>query len=163
MNKNKYSKKEILIMIKNIFLVILGTVILAFGTGVFLFPFDIITGGIAGIAITLNNLIPEFEFLAFKSYDIYVFIVTWGLFIVGLFVLGIKSFDNSFLRDFWFSPWISSPSHTIEIFPVSSETTTATASLTSVIPIAALCLVPIFSSMLSLVDNGKKHPAEYNL
>lgn len=92
MNKNKYSKKEILIMIKNIFLVIVGTVILAFGTGVFLFPFDIITGGIAGIAITLNNLIPEFEFLAFKSYDIYVFVVTWGLFLLGLFVLG-KSFS----------------------------------------------------------------------
>ena len=92
MIKNKYSKKEILIIIKNICLVILGTVILAFGTGVFLFPFDIITGGIAGIAITLNNLIHEFEFLAFKSYDIYVFVVTWGLFLLGLFVLG-KSFS----------------------------------------------------------------------
>ncbi len=92
MNKIKYSKKEILIMIKNILLVVIGTVILAFGTGVFLFPFNIITGGIAGIAITLNNLIPEFEFLAFKSYDIYVFVVTWGLFLMGLLVLG-KSFS----------------------------------------------------------------------
>ena len=79
-------------MIKNIFLVIIGTVILAFGTGVFLFPYNIITGGIAGISITLNNLIPEFEILGLKSYDIYVFVVTWGLFLIGLFVLG-KSFS----------------------------------------------------------------------
>lgn len=91
MFSKKYSKKEIMIMIKNILLVVIGTVILAFGTGVFLFPYDIITGGIAGISITLNNLIPEFQIGTFKSYDIYVFVVTWGLFIVGLFVLG-KSF-----------------------------------------------------------------------
>ena len=92
MLKKKYSKKEIILMIKNIFLVIIGTVILAFGTGVFLFPYNIITGGIAGISITLNNLIPEFELLGLKSYDIYVFVVTWGLFLIGLFVLG-KSFS----------------------------------------------------------------------
>lgn len=92
MLKKKYSKKEIMLMIKNIFLVIIGTVILAFGTGVFLFPYNIITGGIAGISITLNNLIPEFEILGLKSYDIYVFVVTWGLFLIGLFVLG-KSFS----------------------------------------------------------------------
>lgn len=91
MFKKKYTKKEIAIMIKNVLLVIIGTIILAFGTGVFLFPYDIITGGIAGISITLNNLIPEFEIWGLKSYDIYVFVVTWGLFIVGLFVLG-KSF-----------------------------------------------------------------------
>ena len=92
MLKKKYSKKEIILMIKNIFLVIIGTVILAFGTGVFLFPYNIITGGIAGISITLNNLIPEFEILGLNSYDIYVFVVTWGLFLIGLFVLG-KSFS----------------------------------------------------------------------
>lgn len=91
MFKKKYSKKEIMLMIKNILLVIIGTVILAFGTGVFLFPFNIITGGISGISIILNNLIPEFTFLGLKSYDIYVFVVTWGLFIIGLFSLG-KSF-----------------------------------------------------------------------
>lgn len=92
MNKVKYSKKEIFLMLKNVFLVVIGTVILAFGTGVFLFPYDIITGGIAGISITLNNIIPEFEILSLKSYDIYVFVVTWGLFLLGLIVLG-KSFS----------------------------------------------------------------------
>lgn len=92
MNRNKYSKKEIFLMLKNVFLVVIGTVILAFGTGVFLFPYDIITGGIAGISITLNNIIPEFEIFSLKSYDIYVFVVTWGLFLLGLIVLG-KSFS----------------------------------------------------------------------
>ena len=56
MFKNKLSKKDILIAIKNIFLVIIGTVILAFGTGVFLFPFQIVTGGISGLAIILDDI-----------------------------------------------------------------------------------------------------------
>lgn len=37
------------------------------------------------------------------------------------------------------------PSTANEIAPVSSETTTATASVDSVTPIAALCLVPKYS------------------
>ena len=78
MFKNKYSKKDILIALKNICLVIIGTVILAFGTGVFLFPFQIVTGGISGIAIILDDIY-SFEMGGLKSYDIYVFVITWGL------------------------------------------------------------------------------------
>ena len=41
---------------------------------------------------------------------------------------------------FWID--VTCPAFTNDIFPVSSETTTTSASLSSVIPIAALCLIP---------------------
>jgi len=43
--------------------------------------------------------------------------------------------------------------------PVSSETTIATASVSSVTPIAALCLVPRDLLMSALRVSGRKHPA----
>jgi uncharacterized membrane-anchored protein YitT (DUF2179 family) len=79
----KYTKREILFSLKNILQVILGTIILAFGTGVFIVPFDLITGGMAGAAIILEKILP-FNL----SVDIYVTILTWVLFFLGLFILG---------------------------------------------------------------------------
>lgn len=90
MIKHKYSKKALLLMIKNVILVILGTAVLAFGCGIFLVPFDLITGGMSGIAIILDKLFPV-NILDISSIDFYVTIMTWGLFFVGLFFLG-KSF-----------------------------------------------------------------------
>ena len=48
--ERKLTREEILIFIKNNLLVVLGTIILAFGTGIFLLPFDLVTGGVSGIA-----------------------------------------------------------------------------------------------------------------
>ncbi len=81
---------QTILIIKNIFLVVLGTAILAFGTGIFLIPFDLVTGGISGVAIILNEILPINNF-PISSIDFYVAILTWGLFILGLFILG-KSF-----------------------------------------------------------------------
>ena len=78
MDKTKTSKD-----FKNIILVILGTAILAFGTGVFIVPFDLVTGGVSSFAIILNAIY-SFE----GSIDIYITIVTWLLFILGFFILG---------------------------------------------------------------------------
>ena len=97
--KKPITKKEIKKEIKNVFMVILGSIILGVGTGVFLVPFNIIAGGVTGIGIAVNqwferlHLIPE-PFIAFlHSYnleimDIYVALLTWGMFFLGLFVLG---------------------------------------------------------------------------
>ena len=106
MFKNKYSKKDILIALKNICLVIIGTVILAFGTGVFLFPFQIVTGGISGIAIILDDIY-SFEMGGLKSYDIYVFVITWGLFILGLFILGKNFAIKTLVSTIVYSPIFS--------------------------------------------------------
>ena len=39
-------KNEIKVMIKNMLLVALGTLVLAFGTAVFIIPFDLVSGGV---------------------------------------------------------------------------------------------------------------------
>ena len=83
----KKSKKELLMSLRNLLLVVVGTTILGIGVGVFVYPFDLITGGIPGIAIILNNELP-FDFLTKEDYTT---IVTVVLFIMGYFVLG-KSF-----------------------------------------------------------------------
>lgn len=86
----KYSKKEILIMIRNLFFVIIGTAILACGSGIFLVPFNLVTGGMSGIAIILDYIFP-IKIGNFNSIDIYVTIITWVMYFLGLFILG-KSF-----------------------------------------------------------------------
>ncbi|MBQ8407472.1 MAG: YitT family protein [Clostridia bacterium] len=85
--KRKFSKTEILTFIKNVMLVIAGTLVLSFGTAIFILPFDLVTGGVSGIAIVLNKLI-SVELL---TIDRIVTLVTWILFLIGLLVLG-KSF-----------------------------------------------------------------------
>ena len=78
------SKKEMFHIAKNISLVILGTLVLAFGTAVFILPMDIVSGGISGLAIVINLVLP-FEFI---TVDIIIFALTWILFFIGLIFLG---------------------------------------------------------------------------
>ncbi len=75
--------KHVLKVIWNILLVIIGSIILAIGTGFFLVPANIVAGGMSGIAIIGNKL---FNF----DIDISVGILSWFLFFVGLVFLGKK-------------------------------------------------------------------------
>ena len=86
-HKLKMSREEWLRTLKNVLLVVAGTVILAFGTSVFLLPFDLVTGGIPGYAIVIKSVLP-FEFL---TKEIIIAIVTWATFLIGWIFLG-KSF-----------------------------------------------------------------------
>ena len=52
---NLKDKREFLRAVKNTALVLLGTFILAFGIEMFIFPFDLVTGGISGIGIILEK------------------------------------------------------------------------------------------------------------
>ena len=79
-----YTKKEMKIAVKNAGLVVLGSIVLAFGFGIFLMPYDLIIGGVGGIAIVLAKIIP-FEFV---TIDFCVAVLTWGLFFLGLIFLG---------------------------------------------------------------------------
>ena len=94
----KLNKKQLINTIKNFLIVILGTAILAFGTAIFIVPFDLITGGVSGIAIILSNLIP-----LNLSIDFYISILTWSLFILGLIFLG-KQFAAKTLVSSLFYP-----------------------------------------------------------
>lgn len=81
--KHNYSRKQLLHEIRNLLLVILGAAVLGVGTGIFIIPFDLVTGGVSGLAIVVEHLLP-FNI----GVDVYVAIITWGLFFVGLFTLG---------------------------------------------------------------------------
>ena len=84
-------------MLKNTMLVVLGTLILAFATGVFILPMAIVCGGISGFAIIIDALVP----LEYVSLDVVVFFLTWSLFLLGLFMLGkgfaIKTFISTLI------------------------------------------------------------------
>ena len=84
--KSKNSKKHILHEVKNLILVILGAAVLGAGTGIFIVPFNLVTGGVSGLAIVVEHLLP-FDL----SVDFYVAIITWILFFIGFLTLG-KSF-----------------------------------------------------------------------
>lgn len=80
-------REELFALIKNTLLVIAGTAVLAFGTAVFLIPFELVAGGMSGIAIVLDKLIP----IEFVTVDLIITVETWLLFILGAIFLG-KSF-----------------------------------------------------------------------
>ena len=90
--KKKYTRADILTAIKNILLVIVGTLVLSFGTSLCLLQFDLVAGGISGISIVIDHVISKYiPALSLITLDIIITAVTWILFFVGLFVLG-KSF-----------------------------------------------------------------------
>lgn len=81
------SRKDFVTIIKNISLIILGTLTLSFGTAVFIIPFNLVVGGVSGLAIILDNLIS----VDFITVNLLVTVITWTLFFIGFFSLG-KSF-----------------------------------------------------------------------
>ena len=78
-------KKEILFrLIKNTGLVAAGTLILAFATAIFILPFDLVIGGMSGLAIGIDRLCPW----ECASEDLLITLLCWGLFLLGFLVLG---------------------------------------------------------------------------
>lgn len=81
--KIKLTKTELLIQLKNLGLVVLGTLVLAFGCAIFIVPFDLVSGGVTGISIIIDELIG-----GLIPIDIVIGIITWALFFLGLIFLG---------------------------------------------------------------------------
>ena len=82
------TKKEILNILKNVSLIVAGTFVLAFGSQLFIFPFDLVTGGVSGIGIIFSSLLSNIEALAHVRADTYASIANWILFVLGYFLLG---------------------------------------------------------------------------
>ena len=72
------------VQIEKYFFIILGTLLLAFGTAVFILPFELIVGGISSYAILLHRLIP----VEWLTVDLLVAMLSWGLFLLGFLILG---------------------------------------------------------------------------
>lgn len=71
-------------LLKNNLYIVLGALVYAIGTSFFTVPMNIISGGLASIAIILENS------LGGIPVDTYILILNWGVFILSLFILGIK-------------------------------------------------------------------------
>lgn len=99
----RLSKKDAFLLIKNTALVILGTLVLAFGTAVFILPMNIVSGGVSGLSIIIDKLLP-FEFI---TVDAVIFALTWILFFVGLFILGRTFALKTLLSSLIYPPAIS--------------------------------------------------------
>ena len=76
-------KEKLLANIKDTSLVIIGSLILAFGAAVFFIPNEIVSGGSSGIAIIFHALFQWDE-------SITILVLTWSLFVIGFLVLGKK-------------------------------------------------------------------------
>ena len=81
--KIKLTREELLLQLKNLSLVILGTLVLAFGCAVFVVPFHLVTGGVTGLSIVIDHI-----FGGIVPIDVVIAVITWGLFFLGLFFLG---------------------------------------------------------------------------
>jgi uncharacterized membrane-anchored protein YitT (DUF2179 family) len=65
-------------------LVVLGTLLLSLGVSLFMLPYRLVTGGVAGYAIILTRLLP----FSFVTESLVITVLTWTLFFVGWAVLG---------------------------------------------------------------------------
>ena len=81
--KLKMTGEELVSQLKNLALVIVGTLILAFGCAIFVVPFDLVTGGVTGLSIIIDHITKSAI-----PIDILIGVITWGLFFLGLFFLG---------------------------------------------------------------------------
>lgn len=96
-NKKTLSKKEIMKNVYHVLLIIAGTICLTFGTAAFLTPYHIVTGGVSGIAIAIQNAIYGTSEDAKNIVDIVAVTLNIVLFIIGFFFLGKKFSIQTFL------------------------------------------------------------------
>lgn len=98
--------KALRLRLKNMFLILIGTLALAFGTAAFLVPFELIAGGISGIAIITEQLFGS----GFLSVEAMIALLSWLSFFAGLFFLGksfaLKTFLSSALYPLFVSIFI---------------------------------------------------------
>ena len=77
-------QREVWKYTRNVVFVVVGTLILSFGTAVFILPFGLVTGGMSGLAIVIDAIIPS-EII---TVDRVIAVLTWLLFFVGFVIFG---------------------------------------------------------------------------
>lgn len=80
---SELSKREKQILVNNLFYILIGNFLLAFGTAIFLTTLGIVAGGLSGIGIIIQHYVGEEQVI-----DIFVMAATWALWIVGLIFIG---------------------------------------------------------------------------
>ena len=87
-------KKEVWQKTRNILMAVLGSLILAFGISVFLWPFNLVSGGMSGLAIIIEALLPFDEVITLESINA---VLTWVLFFVGFLIFGKEFAAKTFV------------------------------------------------------------------
>ncbi len=91
-----YTKKDYLRYFYHVFLIIIGTLFLTFGTAAFLTPYNIVTGGLSGIGIVIQNAFFKGN-EATNVVDIVAVALNIITFIFGLIFLGKRFAFQTFL------------------------------------------------------------------
>ncbi|MEG0978140.1 MAG: YitT family protein [Bacilli bacterium] len=129
-----YTKKEMKKFSVKFVILIISSFVLALGTGVFLVPMNIISGGLSGIAIIIDQYLPGYA-------DISITVMTWVLFAIGFFVLG-KEFTFKTLVTTIFYPLFLMLVYRVDVFQEISK------QLINVPGVSAYLLAGIFGSAL---------------
>ncbi|MFA6861477.1 MAG: YitT family protein [Bacilli bacterium] len=72
--------------VKNLFYLIIGALVMSAGEAFFIIPMNIISGGVSSLAIIFHS-IPATSGISIQTY---LYIFNWGLFVLGLFTLGLR-------------------------------------------------------------------------
>lgn len=105
---------DIKTLIKDSLVTILGTFILAVGVSFFILPYNILSGGVAGIAIALKPIFHLPETLVIN-------VLVYGLFIVGCFFLGKDFALKTVISSVVYPPMINmlnSIDYSLDISPI---------------------------------------------
>ncbi len=81
-------KKDRITTLKNTLLVIAGTLVLSFGVGMFLIPFDLVTGGMSGVGVIIHRVLEPVPFFGTLTADVYISFLNTVFFFIGWLVLG---------------------------------------------------------------------------
>ena len=98
----KMGRAKLLRYATNLFFVLFGTALLAFGTAVFLVPYELVTGGVSGLSIVLDSFFYDFFNISYGE-EFYITLLTWVLFFIGWISFG-KDFAAKTLLSTVFYP-----------------------------------------------------------
>jgi uncharacterized membrane-anchored protein YitT (DUF2179 family) len=85
----KLSKREVLKIVRNYILILLGCALLAFGDVAFITPLHLVTGGVLSVGVIVQYFV-DLSGATFQVYDIVAWILQVILLVVGFFFLGKK-------------------------------------------------------------------------
>ena len=106
--------------LKEFLIICFGNFLIAVGVKYFILPFDILTGGVAGLAVALSPFVP-------LSKEIIIDILVVGLFIVGWIILGKEFAIKTFISSIIYPVFIS----LLGLFPVTLDISPLLASIYS--------------------------------
>ena len=157
LNKLKnMTKIEILFLLRNLIYILGGTIAIAFGTALFLTKLNIVSGGISGIAIIIQEHLPD-NFLNGQAIDLVAGIIGWVLWLIGLIFLGkrfaLKTLISTLIYPLALSLFLRVPlfdnlSSMIGYYGMSEAEIASIGSAIDVIPIGNLLICGIFAGVL---------------